>query len=426
MTPAPGTYGTAMPRALPLDAFDIGADAARARFEWAARRGHPRWLWPDTTVEAWQAALAEIALVSRQVLTEGRAKHVLGGEAMHFGIAGYTSGMGPLLGSWLRRGLVEASPDIGATLELHYRHNALRMEAMARRATQLVERLAERGVRVIVLKGMDTAWSVFADPGERPVSDIDLTIDPDDRTRAGAVLRELGYRPGHLVEFPPAQNWRMADAPDMPRSLALVHADDPWSVDLQTSLNRRYSSGAPVIELDRLASPATLAAWSLSPSGRTLAAEARAVHLACHASCGLLSLSLMRLVELVMTIRAGAPFSWQRFVGLAEQAQATAMTWPALDLAEQLAPGTVPADVLLLCRGKAPLTVRRVIDRLTPHSAQRVLRCSLEERFMWTPSRWRVVVQVIRDVFPPGLSLPALAAIYRGRARRLRHGTITR
>lgn len=414
-----------MPSALPLDAFDIGAEVARRRFEWAVRRGHPRWLWPETTVEAWQAALAEIEIVAREVLTVGHARHVLRGEAMDFGIAGYTSGMGPLLGSWLRQGLIDADPGIGAMFDLHYRHNALRMEGMASRATVLVDRLAERGIRAIVLKGMDTAWSVFADPATRPVSDIDLVIDPADRALAGAVLCELGYRPGHLVEHPPAQNWRMPDTPEMPRSLAFVHGHDPWSVDLQTSLDRRYSSGSAMIELDRLASPAALAPWCLSPSGRTLAAEARAVHLACHASCGLVSLSLLRLVELVLAVRA-APFAWVRFAELADRARATAMTYPALQLAERLAPGTVPDDVLRSSRGVAPPSVRRVIDRLAPHTAQRVLRCSLEERFMWTPSRWRVLAQTVRDAFPRGLSLAALAAIYRGRAWRLLHGTITR
>ena len=418
-----------MPSVLSLDAFDLGEDVVRERFASAVRLGHPRWLWPDMRTEDWQAAVAQIEVVTRQMLIAGRAQHKLCGRAAEFGIAGYTSGMGPLLGYWQRHGLVEACANVGPVLDLHYRHNVLRMEAMTRWASELVERLAARDVRVTVLKGMETAFSVFPEPGTRPLSDIDLLIDPEDSAAAGEVLREAGFRAGHVVRYPPAQNWRRPDSPAMPRSLAFVHADDPWSVDLQTSLDRRYSFGSPVLALDGLKSPAMLEPWSLSPAGRTLASEALVVHLACHASCGLQSLSLLRLVELVLTIRADqqwSRFSWDRFVVIAEQARASAMVYPALRLAERLVPGTVRADVLRLCRSRAPKPVRRVVDRLEPHSAQKMLRCSLEERFMWTSSPVSWLVQVARELFPPGTPLPELGSIYRMRAWRLLRGTVTR
>jgi hypothetical protein len=67
-----------------------------------------------------------------------------------------------------------------------------------------------------------------------------------------------------------------------------------------------------------------------------------------------------------------------------------------------------------------------VIARLAPHSAQRVLRCSLEERFMWSPSPWRRLIQIVRELHPPGLPVAALPSIYRARAWRLLHGTLTR
>jgi hypothetical protein len=102
------------------------------------------------------------------------------------------------------------------------------------------------------------------------------------------------------------------------------------------------------------------------------------------------------------------------------------MTYPALRFAEQLAPGTVAQDVLDLCERAAPARVRRVIGRLAPHSAHRVLRCSLEERFMWSPTRLRRLIQVVREVSPPGLPLSALPGIYRTRAWRLIRRTLAR
>ncbi len=409
-----------------LDAFDLSEEEVRERFNRAVRQGHRHWLWPETSVAGWQAALAQFEAVAREVLTEGHARQPLHGRADEIGVAGYTSGMGPLLGEWLRRGLIAAPESIAATLDLHRRHNHARMEAMADRAVRAVDALARAGLDVIVLKGMDTAWSVFADPATRPLSDIDLLIDPTDEPTASAVLCEMDFIPGVVGRYPPARNWRAAESPAAPRALTFVHRDDPWSIDLQTSLNRRYSYGAPVIELDRIKSPAALEPWRLSANARTLAAEARAAHLAVHAGCGLESLTLLRLVELVLTVRAAPPFGWHHFGSLLDRAGALAMAYPALCLAEQLVPGTVPTKTLQDCEREVPAKVRRVIERLGPHSAHRVLRCSLEERFMWSPSPLHRLVQIVRELHPPGLPVAALPEIYRARAWRLVQGTLTR
>jgi hypothetical protein len=75
-----------------------------------------------------------------------------------------------------------------------------------------------------------------------------------------------------------ARHLPRAGGATQPRTLSFVHRDDPWSIDLQTSLNRRYSYGAPVIALDRVRPPsnrgvyrrgharsAARRAWAISP-----------------------------------------------------------------------------------------------------------------------------------------------------------------
>ena len=57
----------------PVDQFDMNPEAVHARFEWAARQGDPKWLWPATTVRGWRAALTAIGQATRIVLNEGRA-----------------------------------------------------------------------------------------------------------------------------------------------------------------------------------------------------------------------------------------------------------------------------------------------------------------------------------------------------------------
>ena len=100
-------------------------------------------------------------------------------------------------------------------------------------------------------------------------------------------------------------------------------------------------------------------------------------------------------------------------------------SYPALRLCEQLVPGTIPDGMLARCRQDVPPAVLRVVDPLTPATAQQVTRCSLRERFMWTPPL-AVARQVVLEIFPPGSSsLRKLAGIYRTRLWRLARRTLT-
>jgi len=262
------------------------------------------------------------------------------------------------------------------------------------------------------------------------MSDIDLLIAPDDEAPAGCVLRTLGFSPGLAQAYPPERSWRPAEAPELPRNLALVHADDPWSVDLHTSLNRRYAAGSLVLRIDQVAAGNLLPHRAFAPSARVLAQPSLLVHLTTHAGCGLESLSMLRLVELVFVIRRdmpAGPAAWDQFVAAAEGADALGSVYPALEFCEQLVPGTVAARVLRNARQAVPPPVRRVVDRHTVVDIQRVERCSLAERFMWAPSKWAVLRQILGEIFPPGSSvLPTLLAIYRARLWRLARRTMTR
>jgi hypothetical protein len=75
---------------------------------------------------------------------------------------------------------------------------------------------------------------------------------------------------------------------------------------------------------------------------------------------------------------------------------------------------------------QAPAAVQRVVRRLRPASAQRVTRCSLEERFMWTTSIPRLVRQLVLDALPRHVSPSELLWIYQMRMWRLMRGTFTR
>lgn len=77
-------------------------------------------------------------------------------------------------------------------LQVHLQTVSMNGRAMA--VTVEVVR-ALRDVRHVVLKGPFQQLAVHGNASRRPSGDIDLFVAPRDRVRAGAMLRELGFRP---------------------------------------------------------------------------------------------------------------------------------------------------------------------------------------------------------------------------------------
>ncbi len=426
---APAAPAEADAPELPLDALDLDAGEVRDRFARARRGGHPAWLWPEVAVDAWRDALRAMEAATRGVLCGGEAPR-LDGDAAALGVAAYTSGMGPLLGWWVESGALRASPGAAALLRLHLRHNRLRMERLGRAAAHAAACLAEEGVVTTVLKGMHTAHAYFPEPGTRPVSDVDLLVAPADLAAAGVALRRAGYAPGPVQRRPYKCDWVPAGGGGAPRSLALTHAEDPFTLDVHASLDRNFF-GVATARLDRVAPASAAAAWDAAPHARVPGQPLLVLLLATHASEGFHGLTLVRLVELVRVIRQDAAcgaLAWDELVRAARTAGALRFAWPALELAERLAPGTVPEAVLARFAAEATPAMRRVLARSTPATAQRLDRLSLEERMMWAGTPWERVRRLAHAVWPApaGRSPVELGRIYGRRAWRLLRGRVER
>jgi hypothetical protein len=401
-------------------------ESIAARFDWAVRQGNPRWLWPETSPRHWRSSLGQIETVTRHILSGETGIAKLEGAADDIGIAAFTSGMGPLLGHWIRQGLLDAEPDVRSVIERHYSHNSERMERLAAFAAAAVEALANAGIGVTVLKGMHTAYAYFPAPGTRPVSDIDLLIEAQQEPLAARVLESLGYvRSGASFG---EQSWRMAGSPALPPDLTLVHRNSPWSIDLHTTLDCRYSAGAPMIRMDRALADRENDSWFLRPEGSVLKNEDLVFYLAFHASLGLISLSMLRLTELILVIRKlrdQKNLSWSRLMQKARESGSGCCAYPAYRLVNELAPETIPGAVIQALEQSAPAAVVRVVDQLTPSTCQRLEKSSFDERFMWTGSFCGWYREIRHLVFPP-MSVGEMARIYRMRFWRLARGKVTR
>lgn len=406
---------------------DLSESEVSRRFQWAKRRGDPAWLWPDITVEAWREALGRIADVAQAVLSGAAPPPRLDGDSAAIGLAGYTSGLGPLLGWWAQAGALEASPTVRPVLDRHLAHNRIRAARLEAAAIEVTRRLAQAGLAVAVLKGADTGRAYFPDPGVRPASDIDLLVRPEDARAAEAVLAAQGFAEASRGER--ESSWRPPACPPAPRSLTLAHADDPWSIDLHSSLNLMVSAGAPLAALDAAQPMASRRPWALGPHAVALDQPLLLFHLAIHAGAGLQNLTLLRLVELTLVIRqdlAAGRLTWDAFLAMGERLGLSGFAYPALKLCNDLTPDIVPPNVLDLCARAAPRGVQRLVRRLTPATAQRIERSSIGEHFMWTDDWRQRARQLAADLVPRTGSWKALWSIYEKRAWRLVRGRVSR
>jgi hypothetical protein len=361
-------------------------------------------LWPEVTASGFRAGQAELARVVAAVLAGEPSPVPLRlpseTDARALGIAASAAGIGPLLGLWCSTGRITADPTVADQLATHLTHGRRRAARLRRELERVLVPLAERGIEPFVLKGSHTGYRYFPEPGTRPATDIDLLVTPAQGPAAHAVLEELGF-----VEGPRSEAWRSHWTPrdsGTIRSLALAHADNPWSLDLHVSLDRRVFRGLTTT-LDTPA-PVTGERWhEFSRPVHILPQPLLLAYLAVHASSHFYSITLLRLVELVLVIQrdfADRRESWRAFRDLVHDARAGRVAFPALHLAERLAPGTVDPAVLEQLAAAAPPRLRRFVDNSTPASAQRLHPYPRGERYVWVASLRELVGALAEVAWP--------------------------
>jgi hypothetical protein len=387
----------------------------------ARRRGNPAWIWPEVSPGSWAEATEAVARATATILS-GDVAHLPDFEPLTFSLACYTSGMGPLLGWWLEKDALTAPLAIRAVLNAHLEHARSRATRAQARSKFVIAILANEGVGPIVLKGGHTAFAYFPDPATRPASDLDLLVPRAQATRAECALALAGF--GCKSRTSRGSTWALLEERREPRSVWFAHAEDPWSVDLHNSLDFSASAGARLVRLDRADPFTSIVDWPLDCRAKALSQPLQLLHLAVHASGGLQSLTLLRLVELILVVKRdqkAGRLSWKSFLELAEQTGGLGAAYPALKIGEKMLPGIVPEEVLHRCHEASPRRARAIVKRLEPARAQRVERASIAEHFMWVSDLSGWVRQLGSDLFPRN----SAGSIYQARAYRLLRGRIS-
>lgn len=301
-------------------------------------------------------------------------------------LAAYTSGLGPWLARHVEDGRLDVDAAAARQLEQHLAHSRRRWSRLEAALAKTARVLGAEDISVTLFKGAHTAHTLFAEPGLRPMADLDVLVPLAQMGSAERALAGAGYEENRDARLrrPRRSEWRPAGASRQLQSLMLVHQDDPYGIDLHGTLDidffgvRTVAFGAPS------AADTENAGWS-DVNVLVLKQPLLAAQHAVHASHGLHGLTLLRLVELTLLLRRDmrSAGDWSALHDLLRTLGAERFAWPALALVEKLAPGTVDAGLLSQCAAAAPAKLRGIVDALSPAAAQRIDTHALEERFMW-------------------------------------------
>jgi len=341
-------------------------------------------------------------------------------------IAGHTSGTGTLLGRWIADGVAVARQDVAVGFSTQLAHARRRADRLTREMAPVLDALDARGVKPVALRGFHTSRVYFEEPGLRRMADVDLLVPPRHIGQAEAALQEIGFRPTTPVLRPYRRDWI---GPEVSSEIFSVEVEDErnrWNLDLHASLDRFFHPGAVArldSELDHVE--------PIDIDGRSLLAlrpPLLLLSLACHCSQELHANRLLRLVEIVRVIRAGhasGRLDWDEFLSMMKRTRAARFTYPALALAEDLAPGTVDARVLAVGRRASTWAARHAVRRLSPAGGSADSRGALRQ-LMWARGSVAVLHWLLCAVWPGGVTRPRdFFYGWRGRLRRLREGRLS-
>jgi len=334
-----------------------------------------------------------------------------------------------MLGWWIERGKLTADQETCDLLGLHLAHNRSRMVHLQQECGNIVECLATAGVSPLVFKGMDTALTLFPEPGCRPLSDFDICVSEEQWPLSEQCLADLGCTPGPLLDLPARRVWTPPEAPRHVMSLAFLHADDPWTIDLHSSLDRAFTPSV-IAHLDCLRARDRQQPWAGNRLANVAGQPLSLLVLATHASQSMRSLTLIRLLELGLMIRRErdtGTLSWTGFQEAAEGIEAMGLVYPAFHFLDELVPELIPRDLLRRCEAAAPPPVRRCLRRYSAATIHRIDRWPVSEVFMWCNS-WNDRAKQARLYLFPGQSSASLrqtAGFYSSRLRGalMRRGT---
>lgn len=235
----------------------------------------------------------------------------------------------------------------GKFLGEQQRHMGLR-EARAREILARLDDVTRaRGVAVVPLKGSALLALGVHCEGVRPMSDIDLLVEPEKAVALAETLQFMGYRQcyathRHTVFVP-------VDQP-LPNNFG-EHVDNSFKIELHQAIAEHLPYSLVDITFrvwPRDAKPGT----NIYPSNAALFS-----HLLLHATGGMRSntLRFMQLIDLARLAPRLTPGEWSELTAGGEHGW---WTYPVLEMVARYFPDVIPADALAAARAACPALLR--------------------------------------------------------------------
>ncbi|HEX9704759.1 MAG TPA: nucleotidyltransferase family protein [Gemmatimonadales bacterium] len=382
-------------------------------------------LWPDLSQQDFDSAHRAITRATATIISSDTPPPPVAlppyGQPRALGAAAFISGMGPLLGYWIEQGRLTADGPAAELLGQHLAHGRRRTTRLLEQLRRILAAFHEREITVVLLKGVDTSHRYFPEPGTRPMADLDLLVTPDRFGPARQALNALGFVEQEGMTRPHRTEWLLAGATREVHSLDLNHAENPWALDLHTTLDRDLYPG-----LGAAFGPFDIEAqspWQGSSRTRALGQPLLLAYLACNTSQDFPTLQLVRLVELALVARrdfAGRAERWDAFASFVAETRTERFVYPSLELADRLAPGTLDPLVRRRLVPAVPPRVRRVVERTDVGSLVRFRPLWLSARLMWATRPREYLAYLVYLVWPRTPGGPVgLGQFFRQQRRRL-------
>lgn len=260
-------------------------------------------------------------------------------------------GITPLLRDWLGQRPALAVPATAqAELDSAYWLSHFRNKTLLAELGRVLDAAAARGIAVVPLKGAILAPHYYPAPALRPMSDLDLLVQPDDIKGLASVLRDLGY--SEALGPPYLLDERLRDPLHEERAFTLAHDG------LTVLVEYRAEALDPMVwhltELD----PALTASlrhhaarsWRRTTQGqwgttvfRRPAPEDLLLHIASHLTTRHADFRLLWLHDIARVTAAHADaFDWDAFARAARDLRIAAPVFASLHAARRWAGAPVP------------------------------------------------------------------------------------
>lgn len=235
-------------------------------------------------------------------------------------------------------------------------HTRLRQVRTAELLRRIDAAARAHGLPLVALKGAALHDGGFYCRDERPMSDVDLLVRPQDRAAATLMIESLNYR----FVF---ETWKHAVfEPNSGRAAACVgeHADNPIKIEVHARLGERLPSD--LVDISDLVVPSLqTAGLNFYPSSAILMA-----HVLLHASGAMAcrSLRALHLHDLATVARRMSDGDWEDLISL-QSAGDFWWAYPPLALVESYFPGVISKAALRTAKSQCPRTLRVALAHST-------------------------------------------------------------